>query len=64
MLVDGKIAELKADSTFRYKAALKPGLNTVEIIALTADGRTHESVLNSSSKATRRRWKAKAPAMR
>jgi hypothetical protein len=45
VLVDGKSAELKPDNTFRYKAALKPGMNTLEIIALTADGRTHEKRL-------------------
>jgi hypothetical protein len=45
VLVDGKSAELKADGSFKYKATLKPGLNTVEIVALTGDGRTHEKVL-------------------
>ncbi|UVK40462.1 caspase family protein [Mesorhizobium sp. AR10] len=45
VLVDGKIAELKRDSRFTYNAKLKAGLNTVEIVALTADGRTHEKRL-------------------
>ena len=45
VLVDGKIAELKPDGTFRYKAKLKPGMNSLEIVALTADGRTHEKRL-------------------
>jgi hypothetical protein len=45
VLVDGKTAELKSDGTFKYKATLKPGLNSLEIVALTGDGRTHEKVL-------------------
>lgn len=45
VLVDGKVAELKADNTFRYTSKLKAGLNTVEVVALTADGRTHEKRL-------------------
>lgn len=45
VLVDGKSAELRPDGSFRHKAALKPGLNSVEIVALTGDGRTHEKLL-------------------
>ena len=45
VLVDGKSAELRSDGSFKYKATLKPGLNSLEIVALTADGRTHEKLL-------------------
>ena len=45
VLVDGKIAELRQTTRFPYTATLKPGLNTLEIVALTADGRTHEKRL-------------------
>ncbi len=45
VLVDGKVAELKSDNSFRYRATLKPGLNVVEIVALTSDGRTHQKRL-------------------
>jgi hypothetical protein len=45
VLVEGKMAELKAPGRFAYKAALKAGLNTIEIVALTADGRTHQKKL-------------------
>jgi hypothetical protein len=45
VLVDGKIAELIERNGFRHTAALKPGLNTVDVVALTADGRTHEKRL-------------------
>ncbi len=46
VLVDGKVATLKPDNTFRYSATLKPGLNSFEVVALTADGRTHEKKLD------------------
>ncbi|MDP3897133.1 MAG: caspase family protein [Mesorhizobium sp.] len=42
VLVDGRIADLGMDGTFRHKKLLKSGMNTVEIVALTADGRTHQ----------------------
>ena len=45
VLVDGKVAELRGGETFRYTAALKSGVNEIEIVALTADGRTHEKTL-------------------
>jgi hypothetical protein len=45
VLVDGKSASLKPDGTFRHKATLKAGANAIEIVALTADGRTHEKLL-------------------
>lgn len=41
VLVNGKVASLEG-SRFRHTATLKAGLNTVEIVALTGDGRTHE----------------------
>ena len=45
VLVDGKVAALAPDNSFSYRAALKPGLNTLDVVALTADGRTHEKRL-------------------
>ncbi|SDA93180.1 caspase family protein [Mesorhizobium qingshengii] len=45
VLVDGKVAELRSGGRFAYTSKLKAGLNTVEIVALTADGRTHERQL-------------------
>lgn len=45
VLVDGKMALLRPDNTFHYSAMLKPGVNTFEVVALTADGRTHEKLL-------------------
>ena len=45
VLVDGKIATLLADGSFSHTVALRAGLNTVEIVALTRDGRTHEKRL-------------------
>ena len=46
VLVDGKVAELRANNAFRFHATLKPGLNTLDVVALTADGRTHEKHLD------------------
>lgn len=45
VLVDGKVAELRDAGGFRHTSMLKAGLNSVEIVALTADGRTHEKTL-------------------
>jgi len=45
VLVDGRIATLKADGRFSHTIKLAAGLNTVEVIALTSDGRTHEKRL-------------------
>jgi hypothetical protein len=42
VLVDGKVATLVADGSFTHTAPLQSGLNTIEIVALTRDGRTHE----------------------
>ncbi|MGE0502675.1 MAG: caspase family protein [Rhizobiaceae bacterium] len=45
VLVGGKTAAFRGDGTFAHDVQLKPGLNEVEIVALTADGRTHEKRL-------------------
>lgn len=42
VLVDGKIANLVADGSFSLTVPLRSGLNTIEVVALTRDGRTHE----------------------
>lgn len=45
VMVDGRIATLLGDGSFSHTLTLKSGLNTVEIVALTRDGRTHEKRL-------------------
>lgn len=42
VLVQGKQAQLDGRGEFTHTVALNSGLNEVEVIALTADGRTHD----------------------
>ena len=45
VLIGGRVSALAQDGSFSQKVTLKAGLNTIEVVALTADGRTHETRL-------------------
>ncbi len=45
VMVDGADAALSADGTFSHVAALKPGMNNLNIVAVTADSRLHKKML-------------------
>lgn len=54
VLIDGKVADLREGGRFLHTALLKPGLNTIDIVALTGDGRTHQKRLDFTFEGDRR----------